>query len=103
MKLCLRAFKNTRKSNVRVLETAETAGLASSMQILLEINARLKLSLCIGSYCAGFQVVGAWQAAKGFDLALTIPEEGRDWKLRSELTSYAEYPESDSTLHATPC
>ena len=66
-----------------------------STQILLDVNVRFAMSLCIGSICGGAQVVGAWQAAKGIDLALT----NTDWKLRSELTSYAEYPESDSTRH----
>ena len=70
-----------------------------STQILLDINVRFAMSLCIGSICGGAQVVGAWQAAKGIDLALT---NSTDWKLRSELTSYAEYPESDSMSHAAP-
>ena len=69
-----------------------------STQILLDVNVRFAMSLCIGSICGGAQVVGAWQAAKGIDLALT----NTDWKLRSELTSYAEYPESDSMSHAAP-
>lgn len=68
-----------------------------STQIFLDIKVRFAMSLCIGTICGGAQVVGAWQAAKGIDLALTNNE---DWKLRSELTSYAEYPESDSTSHA---
>ena len=69
-----------------------------STQILLDIKVRFAMSLCIGMICGGAQVVGAWQAAKGIDLALT----NTDWKLRSELTSYAEYPESDSMSHAAP-
>ena len=68
------------------------------MQILLDIKVKFAMKLCLGSVCGGVQVAGAWQAAKGIDLAFT----NTDWTLRSELTSYAEYPESDSTSHAAP-
>ena len=70
-----------------------------SAQILLDINAKFAMKLCIGSVCGGAQVVGACQVAKGIDLALTTSKE---WKLSSELTNYAEYPESDSMSHAAP-
>ena len=70
-----------------------------SAQILLDINAKFAMKLCIGSVCGGAQVVGACQVAKGIDLALTTSKE---WKLSSELTDYAEYPESDSMSHAAP-
>jgi len=68
-----------------------------SVQILLDVSVTFAMSLCIGAVCGGAQVVGAWQAAKGIDLALTTSSE---WKLTSELTSYAEYPEFDSTSPA---
>ena len=69
------------------------------MQILLDIKVKFAMKLCLGSVCGGVQVAGAWQAAKGIDLALTTSKE---WRLSSELTNYAEYPESDSMSHAAP-
>ena len=61
-----------------------------SVQVLLDINVDLEMSICLGPTCAGVQVVGDWQAATGIDLEHSSLDE--PWTLSSKLTSYAEYP-----------